>query len=187
MAVLLMEMLAPELSFVLHTVGPLDRDEDVLYAELAAGLGETLASGMRGSPWRLSVNKTSGELVVCLRVYEASEMRQFLSALLTHMHRPVCTIISVWHHVAKNQRCNQIECVAQHMLVDRLITLRLPTSESRDKMEQISDFNHMVQNLFPMKWAINCNTPAHSNPLQNSFCWGVQQPYPRWRQGSGGC
>lgn len=60
MAVLLMEMLTPDLSFVLHTVSPLDRDENVLYAELAPGLGETLASGMRGSPWRLSVNKTTG-------------------------------------------------------------------------------------------------------------------------------
>ena len=75
MAVLLMEMLAPDLSFVLHTVSPLDRDEDVLYAELAAGLGETLASGMRGSPWRLSVNKTSGELVIRLRGIKASEMK----------------------------------------------------------------------------------------------------------------
>lgn len=69
MAVLLMEMLAPDLSFVLHTVSPLDRDENVLYAELAAGLGETLASGMRGSPWRLSVDKTSGVLAIsCLDV-----------------------------------------------------------------------------------------------------------------------
>ena len=65
MAVLLMEMLAPDLSFVLHTVSPLDRDETVLYAELAPGLGETLASGMRGSPWRLSVGKTSGAQPAC--------------------------------------------------------------------------------------------------------------------------
>lgn len=30
--------------------------------ELAAGLGETLASGMRGSPWRLAIDKASGRV-----------------------------------------------------------------------------------------------------------------------------
>ena len=64
MAVLIQEQLAPEMSFVLHTVSPLDHDEDTLYAELAAGLGETLASGTRGSPWRLSVQKSSGDILL---------------------------------------------------------------------------------------------------------------------------
>ncbi|KAK9806719.1 hypothetical protein WJX72_000486 [[Myrmecia] bisecta] len=62
MAVLVQEQVAPDLSFVLHTVSPLDHDEGVLYAELAAGLGETLASGTRGSPWRLAVHKDSGKV-----------------------------------------------------------------------------------------------------------------------------
>lgn len=61
MAVLVQEQLDPNFSFVLHTSSPLDKDENILYAEIAVGLGETLASGTRGSPWRLSVNKTSGE------------------------------------------------------------------------------------------------------------------------------
>lgn len=61
MAVLIQEQLQPDYSFVLHTSNPLDKDENVLYAEIAVGLGETLASGTRGSPWRLSVNKSSGE------------------------------------------------------------------------------------------------------------------------------
>lgn len=61
MAVLIQEQLQPDYSFVLHTSNPLDKDENVLYAEIAVGLGETLASGTRGSPWRLSVNKASGE------------------------------------------------------------------------------------------------------------------------------
>jgi len=60
MAVLAMEMLAPQASFVLHTASPLDRDEKTLHAEVAPGLGETLASGTRGSPWRLVVDKASG-------------------------------------------------------------------------------------------------------------------------------
>lgn len=59
-AVLVMEMLSPDISFVLHTQSPVERDAGVLYAELAVGQGETLASGTRGSAWRLSVNKASG-------------------------------------------------------------------------------------------------------------------------------
>ena len=64
MAVLIQEQLQPDYSFVLHTSNPLDRDENVLYAEIAVGLGETLASGTRGSPWRLSVNKLKGLNIV---------------------------------------------------------------------------------------------------------------------------
>ena len=60
MAVLVQQQLSPDLSFVLHSVSPLDGDKDTMYAELAVGLGETLASGTRGSPWRLAVNKSSG-------------------------------------------------------------------------------------------------------------------------------
>ncbi|KAK3257853.1 2,3-dihydroxyphenylpropionate/2,3-dihydroxicinnamic acid 1,2-dioxygenase, partial [Cymbomonas tetramitiformis] len=60
MSVLVQELLAPDISFVLHTAHPLSRDPDLLVAELAVGLGETLASGARGSPWRLSVNKRTG-------------------------------------------------------------------------------------------------------------------------------
>ena len=58
MAVLIMEMISSDLSFVLHTVNPLDRDETVLSAEMAVGLGETLASGTRGSAWRFAIDKS---------------------------------------------------------------------------------------------------------------------------------
>ena len=37
-----------------------------LVAELAPGLGETLASGTQGTPWRLSVDKASGQPSACL-------------------------------------------------------------------------------------------------------------------------
>jgi phosphoglucan,water dikinase len=54
MAVLIQPQVAPALSFVLHTNHPLM--DDALLAELAPGHGEILASGTRGSGWRLSVS-----------------------------------------------------------------------------------------------------------------------------------
>lgn len=60
MAVLVQEMVMPDLSFVLHTLSPTDRDHNVVEAEIAPGLGETLASGTRGTPWRLSTGKFDG-------------------------------------------------------------------------------------------------------------------------------
>lgn len=60
MAILVQEMLSPDLSFVLHTMSPTDRDHNKVEAEIAPGLGETLASGTRGTPWRLSLGKFDG-------------------------------------------------------------------------------------------------------------------------------
>lgn len=61
MAVLIQLMLTPDLSFVLHTVNPLDGNPRELYAEVAVGLGETLASGaMPGNPYRFVCDKESG-------------------------------------------------------------------------------------------------------------------------------
>ncbi|KAK3414637.1 hypothetical protein EUGRSUZ_H00494 [Eucalyptus grandis] len=60
MAILVQEMLSPDLSFVLHTLSPTDRDSNSVEAEIAPGLGETLASGTRGTPWRLSCGKFDG-------------------------------------------------------------------------------------------------------------------------------
>lgn len=57
MAVLVQEMLSPDLSFVLHTLSPTDLDRNSVAAEIAPGLGETLAAGTRGTPWRLSSGK----------------------------------------------------------------------------------------------------------------------------------
>jgi phosphoglucan, water dikinase len=65
MAVLIQPMLVPDLSFVLHTVNPLNQTRRELYAEIAVGLGETLASGaVRGNPWRWICNKESGAVSV---------------------------------------------------------------------------------------------------------------------------
>lgn len=57
MAVLIQPQLTPALSFVLHTSHPLE--EDALLAELAPGHGELLASGTRGSGWRLTVSPSA--------------------------------------------------------------------------------------------------------------------------------
>ncbi|MQL96083.1 hypothetical protein Taro_028756 [Colocasia esculenta] len=62
MAVLVQEMLTPDLSFVLHTLSPINRDPRFVEAEIAPGLGETLASGTRGTPWRLSLGKFDGDV-----------------------------------------------------------------------------------------------------------------------------
>src|ERR1019366_4481017 len=61
MAVLIQQMLTPDFSFVLHTVNPLNHNAGEVYAEIAVGLGETLASaGERGNPYRLSCDKITG-------------------------------------------------------------------------------------------------------------------------------
>ncbi|WOL14412.1 hypothetical protein Cni_G23192 [Canna indica] len=62
MAILVQEMLFPDLSFVLHTVSPSNHDAMLVEAEIAPGLGETLASGTRGTPWRLSSGKVDGSV-----------------------------------------------------------------------------------------------------------------------------
>jgi len=62
MAVLVMELVAPDVSFVLHTARPSDANAHVLLAELAPGQGETLASGTRGTPWRLEVDKRNSKV-----------------------------------------------------------------------------------------------------------------------------
>ncbi|KAG8378338.1 hypothetical protein BUALT_Bualt08G0127000 [Buddleja alternifolia] len=60
MAILVQEMRSPDLSFVLHTLSPTDKNHNLVEAEIAPGLGETLASGTRGTPWRLASGKFDG-------------------------------------------------------------------------------------------------------------------------------
>ena len=63
MAVLVQRMIRPDLSFILHTVNPINSYPREVYIELAMGLGETLASGAtRGTPWRVVCNKESGRV-----------------------------------------------------------------------------------------------------------------------------
>ncbi|OWM70950.1 hypothetical protein CDL15_Pgr013131 [Punica granatum] len=79
MAILVQEMLSPDLSFVLHTLSPTDHDPKKVEAEIAPGLGETLASGTRGTPWRLSSGKFDG-LVKTLAFANFSEEMLVLGA-----------------------------------------------------------------------------------------------------------
>lgn len=58
MAALVMELVAPDLSFVLHTARPRDGNTGVLLAEVAPGQGETLASGELDRTCGLSVLRT---------------------------------------------------------------------------------------------------------------------------------
>jgi phosphoglucan,water dikinase len=61
MAVLVQELVAPDLSFIMHTVDPLTGDRGEALVELAVGLGETLASANQpGTPARLSCNRRDG-------------------------------------------------------------------------------------------------------------------------------
>jgi phosphoglucan,water dikinase len=68
MAVLVQELLDPELSFVMHTVDPMTGDRDQCQVELVVGLGETLVSASQpGNAYRLICNRRSGktELTAC--------------------------------------------------------------------------------------------------------------------------
>ncbi|KAF9611021.1 hypothetical protein IFM89_026328 [Coptis chinensis] len=82
MAVLVQEMLSPELSFVLHTMSPTDRDTNSVVAEIAPGLGETLASGTRptdGEMTHLTVDYSKKPLSV--DPIFRSQLRQRLCAV----------------------------------------------------------------------------------------------------------
>lgn len=62
MAVLIQPLLDPAYSFVLHTSSPLVAgDDSCVHMEVACGLGETLASGAEGTPYRMEVDKSDPE------------------------------------------------------------------------------------------------------------------------------
>ena len=68
MGVLVQKMIPSEYSFVLHTADPIMEDRDAaqkyIYAEVAPGLGETLASGKVGTPYRLRISKEELEVEI---------------------------------------------------------------------------------------------------------------------------
>ena len=63
MAVLAQEVSPNTLSFVLHTQSPI-RGARCVQAEICVGLGETLASGVDGTPWRLEIDRASRDVDV---------------------------------------------------------------------------------------------------------------------------
>lgn len=66
MAILVQELVPAELSFVLHTAAPGSADPSVVLAEVAVGLGETLASGTRGSGWRIEARPGAADSIKVL-------------------------------------------------------------------------------------------------------------------------
>ena len=63
MAVLIQQLVTPDLSFIMHTVNPANKHPDEVLIELVAGLGETLASAEHpGNPFRMACNKRTGEV-----------------------------------------------------------------------------------------------------------------------------
>ena len=63
-AVLLMELVAAEFAFVLHTANPVTGDSDEIFGELCVGLGETLVGNDAGSALGFTVKKSTGEIIV---------------------------------------------------------------------------------------------------------------------------
>ena len=63
MAVLVQELSPNAVSFVLHTQSPF-RGAKSVQAELCVGLGETLASGVDGTPWRIEIDRSTGAVDV---------------------------------------------------------------------------------------------------------------------------
>lgn len=63
MGVIIMQMINPEFSFVIHTKDPINSKNNNICIELCIGSGETLASSnQKGSPFRLSYNKETKEV-----------------------------------------------------------------------------------------------------------------------------
>lgn len=63
MAVLIQTMMPADMSFIMHTVNPVNNSENEILIECAVGLGETLASGREpGSPFRMVYRKNTGDM-----------------------------------------------------------------------------------------------------------------------------
>ena len=63
MSVIIMQMTEPIFSYVIHTINPVNKNENEIYIELAIGLGETLAqSNQKGAPYRLIYNRKNDEI-----------------------------------------------------------------------------------------------------------------------------
>jgi phosphoglucan,water dikinase len=65
MAVLIQEMISPDYCFIIHTENPANGKRDEIYIEIAAGLGEALASGrVAGLPCRIIYDRMSGDVKI---------------------------------------------------------------------------------------------------------------------------
>lgn len=65
MAILVQRMIDSEISFIIHSVNPINEDPSQVYIELAIGQGETLASANQaGTPYRLIYHKKSQQVEI---------------------------------------------------------------------------------------------------------------------------
>ena len=65
MSVIIMQMTEPDFCYVIHTINPINGNNNEVYIELAIGLGETLAqSNQKGAPYRLIYNRKEGTVNV---------------------------------------------------------------------------------------------------------------------------
>jgi phosphoglucan,water dikinase len=63
MAVLIQTMMPADMSFIMHTLNPVNNNEKEILVEFAVGLGETLASGREpGAPFRTLYRKSTGDI-----------------------------------------------------------------------------------------------------------------------------
>ena len=74
MAVLVQELSPNAVSFVLHTQSPI-RGAKSVQAELCVGLGDTLASGVDGTPWRFEIDRSTGAVDVLAYANHSTSMR----------------------------------------------------------------------------------------------------------------
>jgi phosphoglucan,water dikinase len=110
MAVLLQELVVPDLSFIMHTANPLTGERGEAVVELAVGLGETLASSpFPGTPYRLLCPRTTldGKLLACgtfsfaLRPSPAGSGKGVIQERLDFSRIPLSTDPSVAPHLGK--------------------------------------------------------------------------------------
>jgi alpha-glucan,water dikinase len=64
MAVLIQEVVEAQYAFVIHTVNPFNRQRDQLYAEVVAGLGETLVGNYPGRALSVVCDRPTGRPTV---------------------------------------------------------------------------------------------------------------------------
>jgi len=79
MAVFAQELSPNALSFVLHSQSPV-RGSGSVQAELCVGLGETLASGVDGTPWRLEIDRETGRVSTLAYANHSTALRCRYSA-----------------------------------------------------------------------------------------------------------
>ena len=90
MSVIIMQMTEPDFCYVIHTINPINGDENEVYIELAIGLGETLAqSNQKGAPYRLIYNRNDGNLNILNLSSYSYEMERKTSKMKLIQYRNI--------------------------------------------------------------------------------------------------